>query len=106
MMFPCYTPIAIAIMVCIICHCSLPKLRTRTPIRPLVDINKELKLKHSTHISIVTYNLLAQDLIDKNMHLYNERDPEHLKWDFRKENLLKELIESGADVRCNFFLFA
>lgn len=64
----------------------------------MVDVNEELKLKHSTHISVISYNLLAQDLIEKNLHLYNHRSPEHLKWDYRKENLLSDLTQSAADV--------
>ena len=53
----------------------------------------------ATTVSVLSYNLLAQDLIRKNRYLYSNAVPELLEWDFRKTNLLKDLTESDADVR-------
>lgn len=79
------------------CFCSMPK--RRAPKRPLVEINKEVRVKDSTHLSVVSYNLLAQDLIETNKHLYTHCPPEQLEWDFRKDNLISDLTQSSADVR-------
>ena len=73
--------------------------KRRTPKRPLVDINKDLKTKHSSRLSVVCYNLLAQDLIEKNMHLYTHCTTDELSWEFRRDNLLSDLTQSSADVR-------
>lgn len=72
--------------------------KRRPPKRPLVEANKEVRVKDSTHLSVVCYNLLAQDLIDTNNHLYTHCPPQQLAWDFRKENLLSDLTLSSADV--------
>ena len=63
-----------------------------------MQINKEVKVKHSAQLSVVSYNLLAQDLIQKNMHLYTHCSNADLAWDYRKDNLLKDLAQSSADV--------
>jgi mRNA deadenylase 3'-5' endonuclease subunit Ccr4 len=46
----------------------------------------------------MTYNVLAQSLIDKNMHLY--RNTEALCWESRRQLLLRELREARADIVC------
>jgi mRNA deadenylase 3'-5' endonuclease subunit Ccr4 len=50
-----------------------------------------------TILTAMTYNVLAQSLIDKNMHLY--RNTEALCWESRRQLLLRELREARADVR-------
>jgi hypothetical protein len=73
----------------------------------MVEVNKAVqeseegggREESSTTVSVLSYNLLAQDLIRKNRYLYSDAVPELLEWDFRKTNLLKDLTDSGADVR-------
>ncbi len=73
----------------------------------MVEVNKPVQESEeegggeesSTTVSVLSYNLLAQDLIRKNRYLYSDAVPELLEWDFRKTNLLKDLTDSGADVR-------
>lgn len=72
--------------------------RSRGPLRPMVEVNKELKLKHTTRLSVLSYNLLAQSLLENNMYLYDQQHPDDLDWDVRKNNLLVELSQSSADV--------
>ena len=71
----------------------------------MVDVNKALGSKRdaTTTVSVLCYNLLAQDLIGKNRYLYSDVAPELLEWDFRKTNLLKDLTDSQADVRHSLF---
>ena len=78
------------------CH----RFRSHAPLRPMVKVSKEVKLDGDsvTTVSVLSYNLLAQDLIRKNRYLYSDALPEVLEWDFRKTNLLKDLTESQADV--------
>lgn len=64
----------------------------------MVEVNKELKLKHTTRLSVLSYNLLAQSLLENNMYLYDQQHPDDLDWDVRKNNLLVELSQSSADV--------
>jgi protein angel len=51
-----------------------------------------------TILTAMTYNVLAQSLIDKNMHLY--RNTEALCWESRRQLLLRELREARADIVC------
>lgn len=67
----------------------------------MVQISAPQRVSCSEEISLVSYNLLAQSLLEKNRRLYRHlKDcPEVLEWEYRKENLLNELLESGANVR-------
>ena len=80
-------------------HCWFSMSKCHTPKRPLVEANQEVRVKHSTQLSVVCYNLLAQDLIAANMYLYTHCSAQQLDWDFRRENLLKDLTQASADVR-------
>ena len=77
--------------------------RSHAPLRPMVEVNKAMEesergRESMTTVSVLSYNLLAQDLIRKNRYLYSDAVPELLEWDFRKTNLLKDLTDSNADV--------
>lgn len=70
--------------------------------RPKVFVNEHLKNSDNVKypvISLVSYNLLAQDLIHKNMFLYRKDRTEYLEWEHRKRQLLKEILDINADVR-------
>ena len=69
------------------------------PMRPIASVNRKLQTGHpSTVFSVVSYNVLAQDLLHKNQYLYTHCPPELLSWEYRKWNILNELVESTADV--------
>lgn len=53
---------------------------------------------HHFNFSILSYNILAQQLIDDNPFLYNDCVENHLGWNRRKERLLKEILQQDADV--------
>lgn len=72
------------------------------PQRPTVHVNRSLTSptggsRYPT-VSLLCYNLLAQDLLEKNMHLYDNCPEESLKWESRGERLVRELLSSRADV--------
>ncbi|XP_038045877.1 protein angel homolog 2-like [Patiria miniata] len=53
-----------------------------------------------TEVSVMSYNVLAQCLIETNDYLYQSCPAEVLRWDYRKEKLLKELRVADADIMC------
>ncbi|KAK0140551.1 Protein angel 2 [Merluccius polli] len=50
--------------------------------------------------SVMSYNILSQDLLQENAYLYRHCDPSVLPWDFRLPNLLGEIQQYDADVLC------
>nr|DBA14604.1 TPA: hypothetical protein GDO54_005546 [Pyxicephalus adspersus] len=50
--------------------------------------------------TVLSYNLLSQDLIEQNPHLYLHCPPSILTWDYRWPNLLQELQHWEADILC------
>lgn len=47
---------------------------------------------------VVSYNVLADGLLQSNSHLYNGSEEWLKDWDYRRRNLLKELLYYNADV--------
>ncbi|XP_055000738.1 protein angel homolog 2 isoform X1 [Sorex araneus] len=50
--------------------------------------------------SVMSYNILAQDLLEDNSHLYRHCQRPVLHWSFRFPNILKEIKHFDADVLC------
>lgn len=50
--------------------------------------------------SIMSYNILSQDLLLDNSYLYRHCNPGVLPWDFRLPNLLTEIQQHNADILC------
>lgn len=76
------------------------KLQTR-----LDDVNKANPQRgrgsqKDITFTVVSYNILAQDLLESHMGLYADNKPEHLDWDHRKTCLLKEIIVLRPDILC------
>ncbi|XP_057679545.1 protein angel homolog 2 isoform X2 [Corythoichthys intestinalis] len=51
-------------------------------------------------LSVMSYNILSQDLLRDNSYLYSHCPPETLDWSRRLPNLLAELRNYDADVLC------
>ncbi|XP_046832050.1 protein angel isoform X1 [Vespa crabro] len=49
---------------------------------------------------ILSFNILAQNLLEAHPYLYMQHDREALSWDIRKPLLLQEILEAQADVIC------
>lgn len=47
---------------------------------------------------IVSYNLLSPKLLEENFYLYENLDKKNLNWQYRRENLMKEIININAHV--------
>ncbi|XP_049724316.1 protein angel homolog 2 isoform X4 [Elephas maximus indicus] len=50
--------------------------------------------------SVVSYNILSQDLLEDNSHLYRHCRRPLLHWSFRFPNILREIKHFDADVLC------
>lgn len=50
--------------------------------------------------TVMSYNVLAQNLLRDNMYLYTDCDYDVLEWKYRKEQLLAELKHHKPDVIC------
>lgn len=48
---------------------------------------------------VVSYNVLADGLLHANSHLYTGTEPWVQLWEYRKRNLLQEILHYDADVR-------
>lgn len=53
---------------------------------------------HNFSFTVVSYNVLADGLLHSNSHLYNSTEEWLKHWDYRRRNLLKELLHYDADV--------
>ena len=50
------------------------------------------------NFTVLSYNILADKLLKDNGHLYRGYEKWLLEWDYRKENLMKEILCYNADV--------
>ncbi|XP_054879975.1 protein angel homolog 2 isoform X2 [Poeciliopsis prolifica] len=50
--------------------------------------------------SVMSYNILSQDLLQDNAYLYRHCDPAVLPWPYRLPNLLAEIQQHDADILC------
>lgn len=53
-----------------------------------------------TVITIMSYNVLAQDLIDKHSYLYSRHNRHDLPYDIRSERLFQEMKLIKPDILC------
>lgn len=61
------------------------------------------KIKHppcSLNFTVLSYNVLAQHLLEEHTYLYRRADPEALVWEKRGERILREVKDTGADILC------
>lgn len=50
--------------------------------------------------TVMSYNILSQDLLLDNSYLYRHCQPSVLPWEFRLPNLLQEIQQYNADILC------
>ena len=49
---------------------------------------------------ILSYNILAQDLLDIHRYLYDNHDPTGLNWVHRYELIVHEILDIKPDILC------
>ncbi|XP_060070892.1 protein angel homolog 2-like isoform X2 [Ylistrum balloti] len=55
---------------------------------------------HGTDFTVMSYNVLAQNLLEDNMYLYYKSEEKYLQWNYRKHLLLREIQEHLPDILC------
>ncbi|XP_063804329.1 protein angel homolog 1 isoform X3 [Pseudophryne corroboree] len=62
----------------------------------------EVDLPSSQHFdfTVLSYNILSQDLLEKYMYLYQHCSPDILRWEYRWPKILRELQYWDAEVLC------
>lgn len=71
----------------------------------LGDKNVDPKCEDSDNkfdFSVMSYNILSQDLLEDNSHLYRHCRRPVLHWSFRFPNILKEIKHFDADVSAEY----
>ncbi|XP_066250086.1 protein angel isoform X1 [Euwallacea similis] len=66
------------------------------------EVNRQKKnsAKHSFEFLLMSYNVLAQDLLDEHPYLYRFHNPKALNWELRWKNLFNEIKTMRPDVLC------
>ncbi|XP_031558451.1 protein angel homolog 2-like [Actinia tenebrosa] len=62
--------------------------------------NNRRHRNRSIPFKIVTYNVLADSLLKSHPALYEDCSAWCLEWEYRKKNLLKEILHYNADILC------
>lgn len=67
------------------------------------DYEHRLATSHHEHFRfhLISYNILAQRLIEDNPFLYENCHEPHLYWNRRRDQLLNEILKQNADVKRN-----
>ena len=55
-------------------------------------------------LKILSFNILAQNLLESNMYLYKNHDKKYLPWENRKPLIIEEILEADAHVNIYFQL--
>lgn len=92
---------------------TCPPVKQQEDIRPVTSLQRhwEASPACSTNIqppgdsmafdfSVMSYNILSQELLQDNAYLYQHCNPGVLPWDHRLPNLLAEIQQYNADILC------
>jgi len=69
-------------------------------IRPYIHYQNKTNYNKSFDFSLLSYNVLAQELLENNAFLYDWSDAQVLNWEYRRQLLLNEIKEFNADIIC------
>ncbi|XP_041351320.1 uncharacterized protein LOC121370259 isoform X2 [Gigantopelta aegis] len=58
------------------------------------------RAKQGSEISVMSYNILAQNLLEEHSYLYEDHGDEALTWNYRSHRLLQEIAFHHSDVVC------
>lgn len=81
--------------------CNYNKENVKIPGGKEVDSQCE-DSENQFDFSVMSYNILSQDLLEENSHLYRHCRRPVLHWSFRFPNILKEIKHFDADVSAKF----
>lgn len=77
---------------------KLQKLNKKIIYLVILHFYLDKSLHKSFDFSLLSYNILAQELLEKNSFLYDWSDLEVLSWEYRRKLLLDEIKLFNADV--------
>ncbi|KAJ9580099.1 hypothetical protein L9F63_004241, partial [Diploptera punctata] len=64
------------------------------------NITDEVKLSPHLIFTLMSYNVLAQDLLESHPYLYRKHRRQALMWEYRSHLLLKDIQEANPDILC------
>jgi len=62
-----------------------------------VDLNPS---KTAVSLSVMSYNVLSQNLLEQHPYLYRDSSKQTLEWNFRWQGLKREVMETCPDILC------
>ncbi|CAG2177792.1 unnamed protein product, partial [Oppiella nova] len=68
--------------------------------RPFIKTNDSNSRTNGFKFSIMSYNILSQNLLNEHKYLYHHCEPTHIEWPRRGHLIVNELLESNADILC------
>lgn len=71
-----------------------------TPLGKELQEQKTKQPPHSLKFTVLSYNVLAQHLLEEHIYLYRNVETEALNWDKRAERILREVTNTYADILC------
>lgn len=71
-----------------------------TRLKTTLDSGERSVRPGDTAFTLVSYNILAQDLLESHLELYQGIPKSHLQWNRRKSNILKEIWNLAPDILC------
>ena len=70
-------------------------------LRKWVDIKtNHQKTSDDLEFKVMSYNILAQDLLQMHPYLYHHHDRQALQWQNRYKLILREILEERPDILC------
>lgn len=89
---------------------SIQKFNQR-PFRRWIDVKSSHQNLSNQEFKVMSYNILAQDLLEIHRYLYDYHDPRAINWPHRYELIIHEILDCKPDILClqeglfwNFFL--
>lgn len=79
---------------------TLHKLARRPPRAKLLPRGQKLTVDAPDEISVVCYNILADNLVSNNEHAYLYGNPVYMSWEYRWCMLQEEFASFGSDIIC------
>lgn len=77
---------------------KLQKTQSEAASKSAAASNKQHHIREFT-FKLSTYNLLAPNLLEDNMYLYERINPLYLDWNYRKRKIMEEIESIDSDVK-------
>jgi len=68
--------------------------------RPWIHNDNQVRMDGGLNFRLLSYNVLAQNLLEAHPQLYRGLDPDHLGWNHRWSNIQREVQQFRPDIVC------